>query len=64
MHEPTPLWAIELGLTWPCDLDDVERRGRELAKANHPDLASHHSLLLSGAMLSRPVRGLQIRVVL
>lgn len=38
-----PLWAIQIGVDWPCTLEDVKRRGRELFKKHHPDFGGDHA---------------------
>ncbi len=35
--EQAPACIVDLGLSWPCSLDDVRHAWRQLAKTHHPD---------------------------
>jgi hypothetical protein len=48
-----PAWAAALGLDLPCDVSDVRRAFRRLARKTHPDCAggSHYAFLAAQRVL-------------
>jgi hypothetical protein len=58
-----PLWAVELGVDFPCDVPTVRKAFRRLARTAHPDVigGSHEAFLHAQSVLANALAGLQSR---